>query len=114
MRASLSQPSHEGAVCNQNHTITANQDPWPERRLASCITVSNFANYENNAFFAVFFPFSFEYPSTSEVFEALETFVVLYFLKSNKASCVQQVNDDIWVVVGNKTSLLSIVGIVVM
>ena len=68
--------------------------------FVSSVTVSNFTNNEDYAFFTVFLPFDFQYPSSVEEFVALETLVIFDFLKRNKGSCVQQVHNDIWVAAG--------------
>ena len=48
MRACLGQPIHAGIMCNYYNFIATNQDLRSKGSLTGRITMSHFANYENN------------------------------------------------------------------
>ena len=65
--------------------------------LASCIAVSYFPKNENKILFLILLPLHIEHPSTCKILEALQTFIILHFIQSDKTCCVQQVDNNIWV-----------------
>ena len=45
------------------------------------------------------FPLNFKYPTTSEVFIALQAFIILYLIQRCEAGCMKEVECDIWVAI---------------